>query len=246
MPKNVNSASRIVALLRRIPSHRDDTQTLEVWAKLFGINEENPNKKSAAVAELLAAVYRELELVRVQMREANFSEELYSGAVSKVEQALSTMLLPSAWSQPRQYLTPETLGAIAFCSEILPDEESLIAPDELAAISAQVDELESSLADSNLPPRLRALVKHHIEMIRRALAEYPISGVKVLREATQTAFGEIVEVRETIKANRGAPEIKKLDDVWKRVNQAADAAIKAGKVVELGQKAWDLLQNFMK
>jgi hypothetical protein len=67
MPNNINSASRLVSLLKSIPRYPDNTQTLEVWATLFGINEANNNKKSAAVAELLAAMYRELELIREQM-----------------------------------------------------------------------------------------------------------------------------------------------------------------------------------
>lgn len=243
MPKNINSASRLVTLLQSIPGHPDNTQTLEVWAKLFDVGEQNPNKKAAIVGERLSAMYRELELVREQMQKANFSEDLYASSVTRVEHALSTMLLPGTWNQVRQYLTPETFVALSFCGEILPDEETQIGSEELSEIRAQVEELRASLADSQLPPRLHALVEHHIKLILTALGEYPISGAKVLREAARTALGEIIEVKETIAENRELPEISKLGDVWKKVNQAADIALKAEKLVQLGQKAWAMLGN---
>jgi hypothetical protein len=245
MPKNINSASRLVALLRGIPSHPDNTQTLEVWARLFGVSEQNQNRKSGSVAQRLSAMYRELEVVRDQMQKANYSETLYAPAISRVEHALSTMLLPSTWNQARQYLTPETFVALEFCSEILPDEEALVSSDELDEISARVEELQSSLTDSQLPARLRALVEHHISLIREALAEYPIAGAKALREVARTALGELVEVKDTVKSNRDAPAINKLGALWRKVNEAADVALKADKLAQLGQKAWAMLENIL-
>jgi hypothetical protein len=180
MSNNTNSASRLVALLKSIPSYPDNTQTLEVWANLFDIKETNPHRRIFLVGERLSAMHREIELVQVQMRKANFSESLYATAVSNLENALSVMCLPNTWNHARQYLTAETFVALSFCGEILPDEESSIEPSELTSIAAQVQELEDSLASSKLPPRLIALIEHHIALIRRALADYPIAGAMAL------------------------------------------------------------------
>lgn len=245
MPKHNNSASRLVTLLRSIPGHADNTQTLAVWADLFSISEPNTNKKSVLVAERLQAMYRELEFVQVQMQKAGFSEHLYSSAVSKVEHTISAMLLPNPWNQARQYLTTETLVALEFCSEILPDEESQIAPEELEEIKALVDELAGLLAQSQLPHRLKKLIEHHINLIRHALAEYPISGAKVLREASQAALGELLEAKEDVKANHNAPEVNKLGKVWKRLNEVTNAALKVDQLAQLGAKAWAMLENLL-
>jgi hypothetical protein len=246
MPRNINSASRIAALLQSIPSYADTTQTLEVWANLFSITEPNPNRKSGSVAERLNAVYRELEIVRNQMRHANYSEKLYEPAITKIEHALSTMLLPHTWSQARQYITPETLIALDFCGEILPDEEEQIAPEDLVEISARLDELTNLLFDSQLPARLKALIEHHVNLIRRALAEYPICGAKALRQVARTALGELVEVKETVKEHRDTPEVSKLGAVWKKVNQVADVALKAEKLGQLGQNAWAMIEGMLR
>jgi hypothetical protein len=218
---------------------------LEVWAKLFEIDEQNSNKKAAVVAVRLGAMYRELERVEEQMQKANFSDSLYASSISKVEHALSTMLLPVTWNQARQYLTPEIFVALSFCGEILPDEETRIGFEELSEIRAQVDDLRTSLADSQLPPRLHALIEHHIDLILTALAEYPITGAKALREAARTALGEIVEVKEAVAENRKALEISKLGELWKKVNQTADIALKAEKLAQLGQKAWAVLESVL-
>lgn len=244
MPNNINSASRLVAILKSIPPHQNNRQTIEVWSELFVIKEENPHRRTILVGERLSAMYREIELVQEQMRKANFSDNLYGAAVSHVENALSVMLLPAQWNQILQYLTPETFIALSFCGEILPDEESIIEPNELASIAAQVQELEDSLATSTLPPRLIALMRHHIALIRRALAEYPIAGAKALREVARIALGEIIEIKETVTANREASELGKLGAVWKHVNEAADIALKAEKVSQIGQKAWEMIGGF--
>ena len=241
MPKNINSASRLVALVRNIPNCPDNTQTLEVWSTLFGVTEENPIKKSGVVADRLNAMYRELEIVREQMAKANYSENLYLPATDKIECALSMLLLPHTWNSARQFLTAETLIALEFCSEILPDEETQISSEELEEINLKFEELSSALIDSQLPERLRALIEHHLSLIRRALDEYPISGAKILREAARTAIGEMIEVNELVESNCKSTEISKLGALWTSVNKAADIALKAEKLAQLCQRAWAML-----
>jgi hypothetical protein len=70
-----------------------------------------------------------------------------------------------------------------------------------------VQELRASLVDSQLPQRLRQLIDHHIILIERALAEYPIYGVKALREAVYTGIGELIKVKETVNDNKKHPKL---------------------------------------
>lgn len=241
MPNNINSASRIYSLLRQTSGEPENKQVLEVWANLFSIEESNPNLKAALVSERLRWVYKELELISIQMRDSNFSESLYADAINNVEHATSTMILSAGWNSSKQYLRPETLKALEFCSEILPDEESQISPNELMQIQKLVDELSQSLTTSELPPRLIALIKHHIELIERALAEYPITGAKALREAARTGLGEIIEIKGEVSTSQDAPEISKLGELWKTVNKYADGALKIDGLAQLAETIKTLL-----
>lgn len=105
----------------------------------------------------------------------------------------------------------------------------------------QVQELEKLLATSTIPSSLRELIAHHIKIIRKALAEYPIAGAKALREAARTAIGDFVEAQDTINTHRDSPEVTKLGAIWKHVNDAAGIALKTEKLAQLAQKAWEAI-----
>lgn len=240
MPKNNNSASRIVNLVTSIPYHQDNTSTLEVWAQLFGLNELLPKKKIHVVAERLGSVSRELELVRTQMDERNFSPELYNPSIAHLEEACSTIILGGTWNQVRQHLTSEVIVVLSFCGEIITDEEDLITPEKLSSIAKQIDALSQLLSTSQLPPRLRSLLQHHIELIRRALEEYPITGAKGFQRATQTGAGEAWDLREDIQLGRDAPEIVALGALWQEVRYETGIAHRTNNLPQVGRRPWNI------
>ncbi|MEW6679070.1 MAG: hypothetical protein AB1421_14230, partial [Pseudomonadota bacterium] len=245
MPLHTNSASRLKALLSKALGESDGTQVMEVWARLFGIVEDNQNKKAALVSERLRWMYHETESISKQMKATGYSDHLYSGAIANIEHALSTMILPGSWNQAKQYIKRETILALDFCSEILPDEESQISEEDISCIRNLVSELRELLQASELPTRLIDLIQHHIDLISRALDGYPISGAKTLREAARTGLGELIEIKEAVEASRTAPEISKLGETWKKVNSVADAALKIEKLAQLGQKAWAAIEGLI-
>lgn len=245
MPKHINSANRLNALLTKAIQFPDNGTIVDVWAEIFEINETNVHKKSILVSDRIGCVYRELEIAKALMQSTTFSAELYSGAFTKIEHAVSTLILNSSWNNIKQYLDPTTLNALAFCIEILPDEENEISLDDLNDIKEKVQELHNSLDSSELPPRLYKLIKHHVNLIERAISEYPISGAKAFREVAYTGLGELIEVKEDIQKNKDDPQISKLSAIWKKVNEVTDMAIKADSLAQLGQKAWALLENML-
>ena len=246
MPKNINAASRLHAVLSQATAMSANATSLAIWENIFQIQEEpNEARKAALISERLRWLHQQLDIARSQMKHANISENLYTAAFNNIEQSISTLLLPAQWNNGVQYLKPETLLALEFCSEILPDEESVIDPQTLEEIRSMVQELEKSLAVTDLPESLITLIIHHIELINRALNQYPVTGAKALREAARTAIGELIEAKDEVKANNSSEEVSKLGKVWGKLNNAADLAIKADKVAQLGSKAWAYLENLL-
>lgn len=244
MPKHINSASRLLLILQQASSIADQTQTLEAWAKLLGVEEEK-SRRPLVVAERVQAAHRELRLMVEALEADNFTKNLYEGHVNRIEHALSILLLPATWNQVKQYVTADVLTALAFCAEILPDEESQISDQDIAEIRSRLAELRESLVDANLPARLRSLIQHHVELIEVALAEYPIAGAKVFRKAGREALGEIIEAKDSISPARDSPAVSKLEAMWKKVNEITDVALKGEKLAKLGQRAWDLLSGML-
>ena len=245
MPNHINSASRLYGLFSSLSGHADQTQVLESWTQIFSISASTPKRQAVEVARRLDAISRELGLVRVDMNKAAFSALLYESAIASLEEATSPLLLPATWNNVRQYLTPQNLLAIQFCSEILPDEESQVSEEDLTKIRTLVADLRNAGNSEGIPASLRSLLLHHVDLIERAIDEYPISGVKALREAAQAGLGELIEAKETVAEHRKSDEVAKLATVWKKMVDVADAAIKADKVAQIGRKAWELIESVL-
>ncbi len=191
----------------------------------------------------MGRVSQELGLVRIGMSQASYSTSLYDDALLALEEAASPMLLPQTWNAVRQYLTPKNLLSLAFCSEILPDEESLISSGDIAEIVSLVADLRAAAQSDKIPSSLRALLLHHVELIERALAAYPITGVKALREAAQTGLGELVESKDAVAEYSKSDEVSKLAKAWKKVGEVADGALKIDNLIQVGHKAWNVIET---
>ena len=241
MPKNINSASRLIKVLEQAHIHADNTQSLEAWAAIFKVTETHPFKRAIAVGEIIHAMHRELDFAASGLAKKDFSTGLYEQAFSRIGNALSPMLLPSQWNSVKQYLTPDTLVALAFCAEILPNEESEISIEEIETIKGKLEDLRATLSNEALPIRLRTLIVHHIELIEQALAEYPIAGAKAFREAGRTALGEMIEAKDDISVVKGDPAVSALGSLWDSVNKATDYALKGDGLVQIGQRAWEAI-----
>ena len=244
MSNNINSIYRILKLVSNIPAVQQNTQVSEVWAQIFELNESNPNKKSAAVAERLGWALRELDLARLELLNTGLSESLYENAINHLEHAFSPMLLPSTWNSVQQYLVAQTLQTLAIYSQVVPNEEELIKEDDLNELYARITELEEFLENSELPSRLQSLIKRHINLIRQALAEYPIAGAKALIEARRSAVGELIELKGQFEdVPKDSPELNKLSELWENVNTVTDTALKVYGLIEIGQKVIELLPS---
>lgn len=243
MPKHNNSASRLHGVFSQLQNHTDQTQVLSAWVQTFAISESAPKRQAIEVARRLESVNRELGLVRTGMSQATYSRSLYEDALSAFEEAASPMLLSHTWNNVRKYLTPQNLLSLEFCSEILPDEESVISSEEFTEILGLVAELREAAQSENIPTSLRALLLHHVELIERAVAAYPITGVKALREAAQAGLGELVESKDTVAEYSNSEEVSKLAKAWKKVGEVADGALKVDKLIQVGHKAWNLIET---
>lgn len=242
--RHINSASRIHALLSAA-IQQPDKAIWGVWADVFEVKGVDDTETAELVLERLHWLQIELQLLRSQVEQLPLSKHLYEGALTRIRSIISPLNLPAGWQGLRGNLSPDVLLALAFLNEALPDEESAIPPSELQAIILQIEELSEALTDASLPASLRTLIEHHIHLIRTALAQYKISGARALREAGRTALGEIIERKEELKTEKGAEVVSRLGKVWKHVNSAADIALKAEKMAQLGHRAWDVISSLL-
>ena len=217
-----------------------------VLAEIFEVKGATDADTGVLVLPPLNWFYIELHLLEEQARASSLSEHLYNHAFARIRMVISPLYLQASWHGMRGNLTSEVLLAIAFLNEVLPSEEITVPPEELAAIAAELDELLSLVLKSDLPVALRRFTQHQLQLIELALAQYPIFGAKALREAGHSALGEIIETQGTVEATVDSPEaLSRLGQLWKRLNTAADVALKSEKVGQLGHRAWEALSNWL-
>jgi len=245
MGKHLNSASRLLRILQQVDSNPDKANTADTWATILGIVEQHPVKRAVLVTEFMGSIHREIGYATDGLLKENFSKDLYERHFNRIEHAISPLILSHAWSQVKQYVTPEVLTALSFCSEILPDEEVAISNEELNEIRTKLNELRAVSNNPELSERISQLIQHHISLIERAIAEYEISGAKAFRDAGRAAMGELIEVKDEIGKYKGSDSIGALDAVWRKVNSVADVAIKVEKMTKIGQEAWDVVSKFL-
>jgi hypothetical protein len=244
MYKHINSASRVHSILSKTQL-QPDIATYAVWATVFNVKGANDQHTAELVLSHLNWLHIELQLLEYQVRNAGLSAHLYESAFARVRQIVSPLNLAASWQGYRGNLTPDVLLSLAFCNELLPDEEVAIDSEELAEITKQAESLGAMLEQSSLPDAVKKLIAHHLELIYVSLAQYPIFGAKALRQAGRAALGEIIESKDAIGKQQKADEINHLGTLWKRVNTVADAALKAENVAQLGQRAWDVLLTWL-
>lgn len=245
MPKNINAASRLYRAIVNASAMPENTTSLAVWGNVFNVEGQDDTRKALAITDRLGWLHRELEITRQQMQGSGFPEEHYMPALNRVEQAISPLLLSTTWNNGKQYLTADSIGALGFCVDLLPDEETQIKPEELEEVRRGIVELAESLESSALPEGLKTLIFHHIELMRAALDQYPIAGAKAIREVVRTARGEILEQGAAVNDNLESKEFRKLSSLWIKLNQVADIAMKAEKAGQIGEKVIHFLQNLL-
>lgn len=233
MPDNNNSASRLLKVLRKAAMQNPGVSAPLAWASAFGIPTDRRDHQFR-VAERIEALQVEVGAIRKGMHDGKYGSHLYEGPLQNVEQVLSLHLIAHSWGSSVAHLgEKETLYPLAFCAEILPNEEDVISIEDLKSIDDLLEQLEQSLAASDLPQALQDLIVRHTALIRDALLTYAISGAKALRQVIRAAAGDLIEAREIIKEHQESPAVKTLGKVWERVDKVSSAVIKADKMGQI-------------
>ncbi len=251
MPKNINSAYRVRELINEVIGKQAKTPVHEVWAEAFGIEEPDQHKKNFALSRCLADLHDEVESIRLEMEKLGYSENLYSSSLNKCNAVFAVQSLMAAWQAPKQQITPEVTIALGFCSEILPNEEDLIADESLAELKQMASDLRDCLNESSLPAYTQKIIEKHLVKIEEALAKYKAVGSKALEEVMQSAYGEVIANEAAFEEAKGSEELSKLSSMWQKTKSILDGVVDANKrigavqgMAEKGQKIIEFLQNF--
>lgn len=238
---NNNPAARLHPILSAAAGIPDQTSTLDAWSGVLGLSVSDDRLLTGyAVADGLCRMRQQLDMLVFDPRINAKTEGNYSRYFAMLRAALSPLNLDVAWAAYKPHLSEGALLTLAFLAHDDRPTEALIDPEEIAAIRTLLDELEAQLNAGPVAIRLDGLIRHQIEMLRKALDEYRIRGAEVLQEVQARAIGELSAEKKTLE--KDPEKARLLATIWNRVNVAATAARGAESALHIGKEAWKLLE----
>jgi hypothetical protein len=236
MPRHINSAYRAYIALSRAAELHPNSSARNVWIKTFGIGEETEREDFFVIVDKLRLLESEIRSAQAQMMNTDFSPDLFAPAFSAALEAVDPRGIDQLWESRRQQLNSSTLNALRFCSELLPDEETPLAEDELQAVWDRLTTLHESLAGSALPDEVLAFVKEQIKIIEHALSEYEILGAKAFRRAIVEGSLSYSEHESVVTENQNTQAVREITGIWQQVANVTQRAETVQKLLASGVK----------
>src|SRR5205085_7285799 len=110
--------------------------------------------------------------------------------------------------------------------------ELSINEDELKEILREVNELFEEVSSSSLEKELKTYILTQLELIRRGINEYRITGIKRLQEALATTIGSMLINRDLINQASDKQEVGKFVSLTMRFANVVTLASKATALIE--------------
>jgi hypothetical protein len=148
------------------------------------------------------------------MRGTGINPELYEEAFHDARRTVAPTDLTADWKAHQSMLKAETLKTLAFCVELLPNEERLLEEEELVRVWERLEELKKEIDSSELSDEVRAFIREQIAIIEEALDAYEITGARAFRHALVDASLSYSEHETAVVAHEDAPEIERLGGIW--------------------------------
>lgn len=232
----INSASRVLELLRQASTHGDHEKVFQVWGAVFDIQERDNNKRNMEITRCLSLVHDEIESIIEEMNLSTSDEFQCRQLLSSVFNVLAVQALMTEWANLKKNLTREVFLCLGYCREVLPDEEAMIDIEDVEEIKELLSTLEAQLKDSKLPVYTKKLIQKHISGIHTSLHNYQIIGAKSLKNAMNTAIGEVIAHKEIFVDAAGTQEVTTLGKILKKVSAVTDSVVKTEKLLTSGEK----------
>lgn len=190
VPILTNPAARLHTLLSALAATNESASLQACWGSVLGVEGPALWRSLAEVAALIPAVEQAVEAT---------GDEQQLAAVRQFSEAWSNAIFaPSQTYGHARGSVPDpigltALGMISSYLALVSPEGSQPAPEQVAALSGQVQELIADVTvASDLPPEVRRLILQHLGKVDWALRHLRIGGPGAVREATEALVGAIL------------------------------------------------------
>lgn len=239
---SLNPAGRLHAILLDALRQPETDSVETIWRKVFGL----PDGRSDLV---LVALSRLVELTHEIEREVRMLEgegaDYYLKSMQRVRDILAHPHLGQQWKQLKPRLDKDITTRLELCSYLLSKgrESKPIPKETLESLQSQVQELQESIAESNISLDLKVVLLRMLDEIRNAILTYRIVGADGLRDALTNSFGTLSFYWSPIKSEASESQVQKLGSLIRDLNAAVSLALNVPRLTEGASKVLELLQG---
>ncbi|WP_157955150.1 hypothetical protein [Halomonas denitrificans] len=232
-----NPASRLLNIIQEGQKQKKDQQAASAWAAILDVPIGDKSLLMSRVGHVMAlpaAIKSEVGQLE------NINHQLHLKWLSSVETSFSVLSLQIQWKQFIERFNAETIFGLEVCDDLLSRNrpEKVAEPESLKSLLEEVNALLDRLKEAELPLDLREFIFEHLYLVKNAIEEYKILGIRPLE----------AEVERLIGATARNPDIctrTRETDVGKRFwgvmgNLAIVTTIVVGQL-QIGNEVFDAL-----
>lgn len=251
MAELTNAASRVYSLLKDASRKDGKISAAEAWAQVFGEDEAQAKKDPYFIQTRLSLIRGQTDLIENEMRRTEIPEDLVAPYCERVRRVVSPTNLTAHWQDYQKHLQPDVFLCLRYCEALLGTETS-IPEDELQRILDKVEELRREIEDSGLSNGVYQFLSGQIDILARALNEYPIRGPEAIREAFKEGFADLADHVDDLKNSTDQEEARKVATLWREMKRIGGEVVEADRIatayvnlIEKGQSAAAAVQGIL-
>ncbi len=242
MTDRFNPASRVAQALEAANRHPQDTQTVEVWGVVFGIEESNQHKKAREVSKALDLLSNEISLIAEQVNSGVAgAPERYTDALRNAQRATNVMDFSPGFQQCKRYINDHEINLLRLVSDHTPDEER-VDEDNLSEVKDRLEELRA-YAVENLEGAFRAFVLRQTQIMAEAIRRYPVVGVKAFKDGVDISLANLVRNKDVYNEASDEEAKSKLRDLVRKFYALAPRLVQVAQVINAADTIREITGN---
>ena len=185
-----NPASRLVKIIQDGQKQKKDQQAADAWAAILNVPKDDKSLLLSRVGQVMAlpgAIKGEIEQLD------NINHQLHLKWLPSVEKSFGILNLQIQWKQFIERFNAETIFGLEVCDDALGRNrpEKVADPGSLESLLKDVNALIADLKEDELSPDLRDFIFEHLTLVKNAVEEYKIRGIRPLEAEVERLTGAV-------------------------------------------------------
>ena len=207
----------------------DPPSAAETWAEAFGLDVASSKTDPHDVNQQLTLLRHELDLLEEKMLASSFSESLFKPYIKRVRLTITTNNISASWKTYRNNLSPETILALRYCSEILENEPTADF-EELEKVLSDLEKFKESINSSSVNGVTYDFVISQINIIEKAIKNYPIVGGAAIKKAFSDGFADLNVRSEDLAKEEETEVTKGIGKLWNNLKTAGNEFVETDRI----------------